>query len=105
MRLIPTALVMIALCPMVWSQTAKVPTHSPQVGRFVAITPPNDPNSGYPNFLWVLDSATGKMTVHRIASYKDNGVHKAWVVEQGLTQDEYYQKLWDEMNRKEKTPK
>jgi len=102
-RLTPIFLA-IGLCAAASGQTTKAPAHGSQVGRFVAITPSSDASSGYPNFIWVLDTMTGKMVVHRIASYKDNGVHKAWVVEQVLTQDEYYQKLWDEMNRKEKTP-
>lgn len=65
------------------------PTNKP-VGRYVAIPPPPAGDNTYGNFLWVLDTATGNVVVHRIASVKNaNGKHEGYVTERLWTEEEY----------------
>jgi hypothetical protein len=60
------------------------------VGRFVAIAPPAGGQVGYPNFLWVLDTTTGKVLGYHFVETKDaQGNHEAWITEQLLTREEY----------------
>ncbi len=39
-------------------------------GRFVALQPPPAGENTYGNFLWVLDTVTGKVVAYRISSIK-----------------------------------
>lgn len=66
------------------------------VGRYVAISPPSAGDTTYGNFIWVLDTLTGNMVAHRIASVKDaNGKHEAFVTERLPTDGEFakYKKI------------
>jgi len=46
--------------------------------------------NSFGNFLWVLDTVTGKVVAYRIVSVKDaQGNHESWVTEQLLTEEEY----------------
>ena len=81
---------------VLWAQGSKnagtpAPFSQPN-GRFVAIQPPAAGDSTYHNFIWVLDTTTGKMNAFRISSINDNaGKHTAWITERLLTDYEYYQ--------------
>lgn len=70
------------------AQSQSAPPRNP--GRFVAITPPAASENAYPNFLWVLDTATGDVRAHRIASVNDDtGKHAAWITEDIPTAQQY----------------
>ena len=74
---------------VVQAQTTPSPTRPS--GRFVALQPPAAGDNTYGNFLWVLDSATGQVTVFRIASVKnESDKHDFWMSERLITEEEYY---------------
>jgi hypothetical protein len=59
-------------------------------GRFVALQPPSAGDNTYGNFLWVLDTVTGKVVVYRISNIKNaQGELDAWVTERLWTEEEY----------------
>lgn len=60
------------------------------VGRYVAIPPPQAGDNIFGNFLWVLDTVTGNVVAHRVASVKDaNGKHESYITERLWTEEEY----------------
>lgn len=60
---------------------------SKPAGRYVAL---QAGANSFGNFLWVLDTVTGKVVAYRIASVKDaKGNLDSWVTEQLLTEEEY----------------
>lgn len=62
-------------------------TNSKTAGRYVAVQP--SANS-FGNFIWVLDTVTGKAVAFRIASVKDaQGNPDTWITEQLLTEEDY----------------
>ena len=73
---------------LAFAQSA-TPTSKP-AGRYVAIPPPSAGENTYGNFLWVLDTATGNVVAHRIASVKDaNGKYDGYITERLWTEEEY----------------
>src|SRR5216683_26773 len=55
------------------------------VGRFVIV----EPVGNWSNFVWVLDSVTGEVAVHRIVQHNDkNGTSDGWAVEHDLQDNE-----------------
>jgi hypothetical protein len=62
-------------------------TSSKPAGRYEAL---QAGANTFGNFLWVLDTVTGKVVAYRIASVKDaKGNLDSWVTEQLLTEEEY----------------
>jgi len=86
---------------VLWAQGSKITsTTSSLNGRFVSIQPPSAGDGTYHNFIWVLDTATGKMNAFRIAQIKDsNGKLDAWITEKLLTDYEYYQLKQQQENK------
>lgn len=63
-----------------------------EVGRYVAIQPPDAGEKTYANFLWIVDTATGRVSAHRIAGVKSaQGEHEIWVTERLLNEFEYHE--------------
>ena len=64
------------------------PAPAPVSSRFVTVTPPE----GHSNFLWVVDTQTGAVAVHRFVSLQDeNKNHITFIVEKLPTEAEYYE--------------
>jgi hypothetical protein len=69
-------------------------------GRFVALQPPAAGNDTYGNFLWVLDTVTGKVVAYRISNIKNaQGELDAWVTERLWTEEEYAKYLRSQNNK------
>lgn len=72
-----------------WRSTPVPPA---QIGRYVAIQPPQNPGPGsYTNFIWVLDTATGAIVAYRIANFTDeNGKNIGFMTERLESAYDYY---------------